>query len=124
MKMAGYIDTLKSFLEGKANMASLEDAVIIRLDALRATPTPPTDEQRALSRIELMIEEVREGTREIIDVYIATSLALQSVDLSVFSKPADQKLDVRPWRLDSGIGRDPYTLASSGTVDAQSPIYA
>lgn len=122
--MTEYILTLRSFLEGKTNIASLEDAIASRLDALRSTPTQPTEEQRALSQIELMIEEVREGTREVIDVYIATSLALQSVDLSVFNKPADQQLIVQPWPMGSGSGNDLYTLASTGIIDSQSPIYA
>lgn len=74
-----YIDVFRRFVSGKATTQELEDATLEQLTELRATPNV-TVEQRALSRVELMLEEAREGTREIIEVYIAASMVLDTME--------------------------------------------
>ncbi|GEM_PF-3858210 len=59
---ASYLPTLGRFVSGDATIAELKDAIAVRLSDLRES-MDVTDEQRALSTIELLIEELREGDR-------------------------------------------------------------
>ena len=74
--MDSYPLTLSDFMDGKATIEQLEDSVAGRLTQLRATPEV-IPEQAALSRVELMIEEVKEELRDILDLYIAVLMALE-----------------------------------------------
>jgi len=97
---------LESFVSGRIDISEFKRQISDRLFELRQKPTM-NDEKRLLSKVQLYLHEADEGSRERIEVYMASQAAL---DLAKpFNTPIESQLDVvssPPQPGDISVGSD------------------
>ncbi len=75
MAVKKIVDMLVGLLSGESDIEKFDQELSDALFELRQKPTL-TDEKRMLSKIQLYLHEFKEGTRDILEVYIAAQSAL------------------------------------------------
>ncbi|MEW6142092.1 MAG: hypothetical protein AB1597_02905 [Chloroflexota bacterium] len=86
------VDLLESFVSGRTNLAEFGEQVADLLFELRQTPQM-TVEKSTLSRIQLYLHEMEEGSRDDFDIYRASLAALESV------RPSNIKPSIKIYQL-------------------------